>query len=111
LKYQAGGSFIPSLWFKFFYWKGWISIIGKVVGYPAFFASLLGTLILIKDKSKYGILALWIGYINFGLIFNYHIHTHDYYQLQLIPLVAIGCGVVFQTILLIYQVFLIYIYI
>jgi hypothetical protein len=99
LNYQAGGSFIPALWFMISYWKGWISIIGKVVGYPALFASLVGTLYLSNERKNLPILFWWIGYINFGIIFNYHIHTHDYYQLQLIPLVAIGTGVVFQMVI------------
>jgi hypothetical protein len=28
----------------------------------------------------------------FGLVFTYHIHTHDYYTLQLIPVVALSLG-------------------
>jgi hypothetical protein len=35
---------------------------------------------------------LWGGYLVFGLIFTYHIHTHEYYQLQLIPVVALSLG-------------------
>jgi hypothetical protein len=33
---------------------------------------------------------LWSGYLLFGLVFTYHIHSHDYYSLQLIPTVALS---------------------
>lgn len=36
------------------------------------------------------LVGLWIGYALFGLTFNYHIHTHDYYQLQFVPIVALS---------------------
>ncbi len=31
---------------------------------------------------------LWVAYILFGFFFDYHVATHDYYHLPLIPLVA-----------------------
>jgi hypothetical protein len=36
------------------------------------------------------LIALWIGYILFCLTFDYHIATHNYYHLQLIPIVALS---------------------
>jgi hypothetical protein len=36
------------------------------------------------------LLGLWGGYLLFGLTFTYHIHTHDYYSLQLVPVVALS---------------------
>jgi hypothetical protein len=35
---------------------------------------------------------MWGGYFLFGLIFTYHIHTHGYYSLQLVPVVALSLG-------------------
>jgi hypothetical protein len=37
-------------------------------------------------------LGLWGGYLLFGLVYTVHIHTHDYYSLQLIPIVALSLG-------------------
>jgi hypothetical protein len=34
--------------------------------------------------------SIWISYLVFGSYFNYHISTHDYYSLPLIPIVAIS---------------------
>jgi hypothetical protein len=54
--------------------------------------ALLGIVMFREGLSRALAAGLWIGYAVFGLTFNYHIHTHDYYQLQLIPLVAISLG-------------------
>src|SRR5258706_7370780 len=35
-------------------------------------------------------LGLWAGYFLFGIYFNYHISTHDYYSLPLIPIVLLS---------------------
>ena len=35
---------------------------------------------------------LWGGYFLFGLVFTYHIHTHGYYSLQFVPIVALSLG-------------------
>ena len=37
-------------------------------------------------------IGLWTGYIFFGLTLNYNFATHDYYQLQLIPIVGLSIG-------------------
>jgi hypothetical protein len=42
---------------------------------------------------------LWSGYFLFGLIFTVHIHTHSYYSLQLIPVVALSLGAVSALVL------------
>jgi hypothetical protein len=36
--------------------------------------------------------ALWVGYVAFALALNYNLATHDYYQLQLIPIVGLSLG-------------------
>jgi len=35
---------------------------------------------------------MWVGYILFCFVFDYHIATHDYYHLQLIPIAALSLG-------------------
>lgn len=37
---------------------------------------------------------MWLGYLLYGFMFAYHIYTHDYYHLPLIPIIAVGFGVV-----------------
>jgi hypothetical protein len=51
---------------------------------------LLG-LFLIKDREMRIFLSgLWGAYLLYGLFFNYHIATHDYYHLPFIPIVALS---------------------
>jgi hypothetical protein len=44
-------------------------------------------------------LGLWGAYILFGLFFDYHVATHDYYHLPLIPIVAIALSPVAEWVL------------
>jgi hypothetical protein len=40
-----------------------------------------------------------VGYLAFGLVFTYTIHTHDYWNLQLIPIVALSLGPVVAVVI------------
>lgn len=93
LKTQAGWSFIPKLWVTSFFYTGWLQNIGLVIGFGLFVVSLLA-LPLAKNFSRALLAGMWIGYFAFSLIFNYHTHSHHYYQLQLIPLVVLSVGYV-----------------
>jgi hypothetical protein len=43
-------------------------------------------------KTKALLVGLWVAYFIFGLVFAYHVHTHNYYQLQFIPVIALSLG-------------------
>ncbi len=44
-----------------------------------------------SDRRLRGLLAgLWFSYLAYGLFFDYHIATHDYYHLPFIPIVAVS---------------------
>jgi len=88
----AQGSFLPQLIVRPYFWKDWLILIGQVVGYLAFAGALTGLLMSKKGLSKALLSGLWIAYLIFGLIFTLHIHTHDYYHLPLIPVVALSLG-------------------
>ena len=46
---------------------------------------------LIQDRGLRSFLyGIWGAYILFGLFFNYHIATHDYYHLPLLPIVGLS---------------------
>jgi 4-amino-4-deoxy-L-arabinose transferase-like glycosyltransferase len=83
-------SFMPGLWFKPFYWGGWFDLIRNTTGYIPFVLGLLGILIAGKNTFRVLLLGLWAGYLCFGLLFTYHIHTHDYYHLIHLPIVALS---------------------
>lgn len=68
----------------------WTMKIRDTVGIAAFLLALLGVL-LYKTKAKRGLMIGMLGgYLIYGFVFAHHISTHDYYQLPLIPIVAIG---------------------
>ncbi len=89
LRNQAQSQFLPQLLFTKSFWSGWFQMIGNSIGYLPFIGALLAFLIFPGKESRLFIASMWAGYILFGLVNTYHIHTHSYYHLQLIPIVAL----------------------
>ena len=87
---QARWSFNPGLWFEPRYWYQWLKLALDVAGTAPLIAALLGAIIAGPGWVRHLLLSLWASYFLFGLAFPYHIHTHDYYQLQLIPIVTLS---------------------
>jgi hypothetical protein len=92
LKGQVQGKVVPQYLMETYFWRGWLEQIGSMVGLVAFAGALLGVLLLRTGSPRALIAGLWGGYFLFGLIFTYHIHTHGYYSLQLVPVVALSLG-------------------
>ncbi len=92
LRGLIGGRFLPQLLFSPLFWQKWLRLINHAIGYVALIGALLGLLMLRRGSLTALLIGLWIGYIVFGLVFNWHIHTHQYYHLQLIPIVALSLG-------------------
>lgn len=92
LRWKIDTSFRPWLLAYGEFWRGWLDLAVGGVGYTAFIAALLGVPLLRKGLSRAIIVGLGTGYVVFGLVFTMHVHTHGYYQAQLIPIVAISIG-------------------
>jgi hypothetical protein len=73
------------------FWRDWAMILGRVVSWPLLIAAVVGTLVA-RGEVRRLLLALFAGYVAFGIVFTGHIHTHDYYSLPLVPVVALGVG-------------------
>ncbi len=86
---QFSGRFIPALYLSLSYYLGWLNMLNLVAGGMVLMCALLGIFFFDKEKRRF-ILGLWVGYAVFGLTFNYHISTHDYYSLPLIPILALS---------------------
>jgi hypothetical protein len=86
----AQATIVPQLWLSSLYWRGWLEQIDATVGLLPFFGALVGTLLYREATARAFAVGLWIGYAAFCLVFNYAIAVHDYYHLQLVPIVAIG---------------------
>lgn len=95
LEGQTSAKFQPDLLDTRFYWEGWVKQVNNVVGAIPFIAALLGVVAARSDRRSL-LIGMGLGYGAFGLIFTYHIATHDYYSLQLIPVVALALGALAQ---------------
>jgi 4-amino-4-deoxy-L-arabinose transferase-like glycosyltransferase len=90
LRWKVASSFRPHLYLHREYWEGWLHLAVNGIEYPILLGALVGLPTLGKGISRFLLLGLWSGYLIFGLVFTMHIHTHGYYQAQLIPIVALS---------------------
>ncbi|GAB4399723.1 MAG: hypothetical protein OHK003_24440 [Anaerolineales bacterium] len=95
---QFGGRFIPTLFLSLSYYIGWLNMLNLVAGGFVLMLALLGLFFFDENKRRL-LLGLWAGYALFGLYFNFHIHTHDYYSLPLIPILALSSAPLVDSIL------------
>jgi 4-amino-4-deoxy-L-arabinose transferase-like glycosyltransferase len=89
---QTEGSFIPGLLVQPSYWIGWLKMIGRNIGIQGLAAALIGVALVSNLRGRWFLGGLWFGYFCYGLFFNYHIHTHDYYSMMTIPMAALCVG-------------------
>lgn len=87
---QFAGRFIPALLLNPFNYLQWMTKANLAVGGLFIMLGLLGFLLTSDKTLKSFLTGAWIAYISYGLFFDYHIATHDYYQLPLIPIVALS---------------------
>ncbi|MBP9675678.1 MAG: glycosyltransferase family 39 protein [Anaerolineaceae bacterium] len=89
-----GARWVPALFSDPKWYLQWFSLAKYVVGYFPIILGLLGFFLINEKKSRVFYFCMWFGYLLYGFMFAYHIYTHDYYHLPLIPIVALGVGVV-----------------
>jgi 4-amino-4-deoxy-L-arabinose transferase-like glycosyltransferase len=75
----------------------WMIQVDNLFNLAVVLAGFLGTLAA-SGKNQALLWGLWAGYFLFGLVFPYHILTHDYYHLPLVGLVALSLVPFIQTI-------------
>jgi len=97
LQGQVQGKVEPRYLLEGYFWRGWLEQIGSMVGLIAFLGAVVGLLLIRPGSPRAMMAGLWGGYILFGLVFTYHIHTHGYYSLQLVPVVALSLGPVWDA--------------
>jgi hypothetical protein len=94
LKTQYSLRFFPDLFIDPVFYFHWASKINLTLGWIPVLLALSGILFLNDKTKKWFLVGLFGSYFIYGMAFAYHISTHDYYQEPLIPLTAIGIGVV-----------------
>lgn len=87
---QFGGRFIPELLLSPLNYVHWAAMANTAAGGLAIMLGLLGLFLAGRKNVKVFLYGLWGSYLLFGLFFDYHVATHDYYHLPLIPLVAVS---------------------
>jgi 4-amino-4-deoxy-L-arabinose transferase-like glycosyltransferase len=86
---QFKGRFVPALLLSPYNYLQWETKANMAAGGVFITLALLG-FFFVKDRPVrtffYG---LWGAYLLYGLFFDYHIATHDYYHLPFIPIVGL----------------------
>jgi len=87
---QFSGRFVPALLLSPYNYLQWETKANMAAGGIFIMLGLLA-FFFIKDRQlRIFLYGLWASYILFGLFFDYHIATHDYYHLPLIPIVGLS---------------------
>lgn len=94
-----GTRFFPSLYIQPKWYQSWFMMAKSVVGYIPLFFSIIA--FFLSNRKEFKILygCMWLGYLLQGIVLAYHVSSHNYYHLPLIPIVAIGCGVAFAIVM------------
>lgn len=87
---DMSGRFIPSLLVSPLFYVQWQTKAAVVAGSIGIMLGLLGIFIIREKRIRVFLTGIWGAYLVFGLYFNYHISTHDYYSLPLIAIVALS---------------------
>lgn len=93
-QWKLTSSFMFSLYAHREYWQGWLELAVWELGLPALLLACIGVAFVRRGLPRSILVGLGLGYVCFGLAFTFHIHTHGYYQAQLIPAVAIAASAV-----------------
>lgn len=87
---DLSGRFIPGLLSEIAFYLRWEAQAEVVTSNIAIMLGLIGVFILRRKIVRGLLYGIWMSYLLFGLLFNYHISTHDYYSLPLIAIVALS---------------------
>ena len=90
LQWQFQVSILPYLILTPHFWLGWKGLLGIVIGFVPLLFAVTGLFLFRNSKARAIMIGYGIGYFIFGLVFTYQIHTHEYYQLMLMPWICLG---------------------
>ena len=87
---QFSGRFIPALLLSPVNYLQWATKADLAAGGLFIMLGLLGFFLTDDKRLRSFIVGLWVAYILYGVFFDYHVATHDYYNLPLILIVAVS---------------------
>jgi len=91
--------FFPNLWLEPVFYLQWINELKGALGLEVWLTAMVCLLILPEKRWRGIFWGLLCGYLLYGFTFAYHISTHDYYQMPMLPVTALGLAAVFSFIL------------
>lgn len=91
---QVADKVLPQLLVTPGFYAGWFNNVLRVVGLIPLVLAILGFALLPRVRIL-GI-GLGGGYLVYSAVFTWHTMTHDYYQLPLVVVVAVGAGALCQ---------------
>jgi len=75
----------------------WMENLNNLIGILFLLIALAGVT-LTPRKGRTLLVGLWVGYLLYGFAFPFQIHTHDYYNLILIPIIALSLASIGQLV-------------
>jgi 4-amino-4-deoxy-L-arabinose transferase-like glycosyltransferase len=90
---QARGSFSLQPLVTASFWRGWVMLLERLPGFVILIAGLTGLVVSPPGRIRQFLFALWCGYPILGLLFTYHIHTHDYYGLPILVAASLSISI------------------
>jgi len=87
---QFSGRFIPMLLANPLNYLLWETKASMAAGGIVIMLGLLGFFLTDDRRLRIFLYGLWGAYLLYGLFFDYHTPTHDYYHLPFIPIVAVS---------------------
>ncbi len=89
---RAGRNFVPALFAEESFWRSWWTLLNAAFPLALLIAAAAGALIGWRGVGRRLALILWLSYAVYGALFNFHIHTHPYYQSLFVPAVALSAA-------------------
>ncbi len=99
LQRQLNYRFFPDLLRDPAFYIRWQEMATNLAGFGALLAALVAVGLTARRDVRGMLIGLWVGYAAYSLTFPYHTLTHDYYQLPLILMTAIGLGTAADAVL------------
>jgi hypothetical protein len=93
-----GARFFPNLYSDPKWYLKWLILVKSVINFFPLMIGLLSFFLIRLKTHRIFYFCLWLGYLLFGFTFAYHIYTHNYYHLPLIPIIALGFGFLFSLV-------------
>lgn len=87
---QFDNRFFASLAFDPGHYVRWLYVLDDLFSLPLILAAMVSIAVVKDSKIKWLLVGTWIGYLIYGFFFPYHIRTHTYYNLPLVPIIALS---------------------